>query len=141
MSVLHLAAIRKREMCVFVCEMEVILCSRDDSVGGCLGGGEQVFPASGSHHVFQLFPNSGYDDQNMLLGTTFSYSGSEPSGMLPISAEELLDVSEVKVPHVTFVIRTFAGVWLRPLFCAFCPTGPDEVGTQEKDMQAIVWWI
>lgn len=27
MSVLHLAAIRKREMCVFVCEMEVILCS------------------------------------------------------------------------------------------------------------------
>lgn len=34
-------------MCVFVCEMEVILCSRDDSLRGCLAGGEQVFPASG----------------------------------------------------------------------------------------------
>lgn len=79
MSVLRLAAIRKREMCVFVCEMEVILCSRDGSLRGCLAGGEQVFPASGSHHVFQLFPNSGDDDQNTLLSAAFSRSRSQPN--------------------------------------------------------------
>lgn len=94
MSVFHLAAIRRREMCVFVCEMEVILCSRDDSLRGCLAGGEQVFPASGSHHVFQLFhlqlfPNSGYDDQNTLLSTAFpsTLRGSRRSGMVHINAE------------------------------------------------------
>lgn len=41
--------------CVCVCEMEVILCSRDDPLRGCLAGGEQVCRASGFHHVFQLF--------------------------------------------------------------------------------------
>lgn len=43
MSVLHLRAIRIGEMCaVCVCEMEVILCSRDDPLRGCLAGREQV---------------------------------------------------------------------------------------------------
>lgn len=42
-------------VCVCVHEMEVILCSRDDPLRGCLAGGEQVCRASGFHHVFQLF--------------------------------------------------------------------------------------
>lgn len=108
MSVLHPAAIRRREMCVFVCEMEVILRSRDDSLRGCLAGGEQVFPASGSHQVFQLFPNSGYEDPNTLLSTAPSIGGPQPSGMLRINPEEFLHAPKVTV-FITCVLALPSG--------------------------------
>lgn len=62
-----------------------------------------MFPASGCHHVFQLFPNSGYDDPNTLLGAAFSSSGSEPSGMLRFNPEESPGALEVSVSRVTFI--------------------------------------
>lgn len=42
-------------MCAACVELEVILCSRDDPLWGCLAVREQVCSASGFHHVFQLF--------------------------------------------------------------------------------------